>query len=115
MKNPWSAVILLITVFVVITAKGDHTVWQSGTAGCERGNIVRAEMNTRGQVLERFLLTAAHARSEAAKVQRRQGENAEARFNERAAALWRDDLAPRIEDIELADCAEAYPKPFYLP
>lgn len=88
-----------------------HVVYKAQVQSCQRGNIVRRELNTRGHILQRFLVSAAKARSQTAQIQRLSGQIPEARLNAQAAHLWRDKLARDVTDIEIPVCTEIVPEP----
>lgn len=77
-------------------------------ASCERGNLVRREINRRGQILRSFLRSAATVRLKQAAGQREEGTAAallQAKLNEDVAAMWNGD-ARTLDPVEVPICAE---------
>lgn len=125
--NQWpvkSALTVLVALAVggfvawaILSAASDHRTdaedrraqetYDSQVAGCERGNILRAEVNELGATVSLFLDDAAEIRKATAQSQ---PPSTERSLNLRAFRRW-SAWAEEVSPLEIIDCANAYPEP----
>lgn len=72
-------------------------------AGCERGNVIRSQMNTVGSTLSQFLLIAAAGRDASSEAAKEAGDDAKATADANLAEQYRA-LVPSLSQVPLTDC-----------
>lgn len=106
---------IVVVIVIVIGA----AVWLSGAVkdrieaqikACERGNLVRRQINHRSFVLSQLLLSASESRRALAVLNRQSGDTGIARVNEKSArkyVLLRESLHP----LQAVDCEQTVKNP----
>lgn len=89
----------LVALVTVLALTSDNVERETVVSSCERVNLLRQEVNRRGDVLREFLVSAAQVRDDTAALQ----TGLEADLNRAAARRWRL-LARSITDVPVPDC-----------
>lgn len=101
-----AVIVSAYAVTALVKGTAERKRFDELVAACERGNVIREQVNAQGDVLREFLASAARARTSAARL----GEGEQARVDAHTAARYRN-LRTEIDPIEIPDCADAFDRP----